>query len=163
MVVQHRDHHHQLLYITAVPRLPWLSVVCMRLRKPIPPPEVTDVTDSPCRQTDVRLLAIPEGYGMILSDACSHKSAKTQTNGFRAGKNPKRTDAAAAMVIQRWRRQLAQARLEMVRAQQEAARRRWAVDKLHSAYAKRWRFGVAACRERRLRLEEDEVREVLES
>lgn len=72
----------------------------------------------------------------------------------------KRTEAAAAMVIQRWQRQLVQARLDAARAQQEVARRRWAVDKLHSAYAKRWRFEVAARREWRLKMEE-EVRSVL--
>lgn len=65
------------------------------------------------------------------------------------------------MVIQRWRRQLAQARLDTARAQQEVARRRWAVDKLHSAYANRWRFEVAARREWRLKMEEEEVRELL--
>ena len=49
--------------------------------------------------------------------------------------------------------------MEAAAARQEAARRRWAVDKLHSAYAKRWRFEVSARRERRRKLEEEEDEE----
>lgn len=75
---------------------------------------------------------------------------------FRAKKNAKGTDAAAAMTIQRWQRQLVHGRVESARAQHEAARRRWAVDKLHAAYARRWRFEVAARRDRRRKLEKEE-------
>ncbi|CAM9608766.1 unnamed protein product [Ectocarpus fasciculatus] len=73
----------------------------------------------------------------------------------RGNKNPKRTAAAAAMVIQRWQRRVAAARVETARARQEVANRRWAVDKLHSAYANKWRFEVAARRERRQKWEEE--------
>lgn len=78
---------------------------------------------------------------------------------FRAAKNAKRTEAAAAIAIQRWQRQLVHARVESARAQQELARRRWAVGKLHAAYARRWRFQVATLRDRRRKFEaEEEVR-----
>ncbi|CAM9488797.1 unnamed protein product [Scytosiphon promiscuus] len=70
----------------------------------------------------------------------------------------KRAEAAAAMVIQRWQRRLVEKRLETARAQQEVAARRWAVEKLHSAYAKRWRFEVAARKERRQQWEEEEAK-----
>lgn len=70
----------------------------------------------------------------------------------------KRSEAVAAMVIQRWQRRVVQSRLETARAREEVASRRWAVDKLHSAYAKMWRFEVAARRERRQQWEEEEVR-----
>lgn len=76
---------------------------------------------------------------------------------FRAARNAKRTKAAAAIAIQRWRRQLVHARTESARAHRELATRRWAVDKLHAAYARRWRFQVAALRERRRKFEEEEA------
>lgn len=83
-------------------------------------------------------------YSMLVHVSCRSK------------KNSKRTDAAAAIAIQRWQRQLVQARVKSARAHQEVGRRRWAVDKLHAAYAKRWRFGVAARRDRRRKFEEEE-------
>ncbi|CAM9109953.1 unnamed protein product [Ectocarpus sp. 4 AP-2014] len=78
----------------------------------------------------------------------------------RGNKNPKRTAAAAAMVIQRWQRRVAAARVETARARQEVAKRRWAVDKLHFAYANRWRFEVAARRERRQKWEEEARKQI---
>lgn len=75
---------------------------------------------------------------------------------FRAKRNSKRAEAAAAIAIQRRQRQLVQARVESARAQREVARRRWAVDKLHAAYAKKWRFEVAARRDRRRKFEQEE-------
>lgn len=67
----------------------------------------------------------------------------------------KKREVAAAVVIQRWRRGLVEAREAAVRANEIAADRRWAVRKLHRAYANRWRFVLAARKRRRLQWEEE--------
>lgn len=78
---------------------------------------------------------------------------------LRPKKDARRKQSAAAMVIQRWQRQLRWSRVEAVRAREELARRRWAVDRLHAAYAGRWQFAVAVRRERRRKLEEQREQE----
>eukprot|EP00903_Cladosiphon_okamuranus_P019699 g18102.t1 len=101
---------------------------------------------------------MPFGGGVAAASSWFDKVFSGMSFGLpdRSKKNPRRTDAAAAIVIQRWQRHLVQSREESARAQKELARRRWAADKLHAAYARRWRFEVAARIERRLKLEEEE-------
>lgn len=57
-------------------------------------------------------------------------------------------------MIQRWQRGLVEAREAAARANEDAACRRWAVQKLHKAYANRWRWALAARKQRRLQWEE---------
>lgn len=52
-------------------------------------------------------------------------------------------EAYAAVLLQRWRRQLVEARAERDRATREAAKRRWAARTLHKAYEERWRLKLA--------------------
>ncbi len=100
--------------------------------------------------------AFPNRLVMRFSFPPPNKLQPISPLSVRAKQNAKRKEAAAAIVIQRWQRQRSHARAEAAAACEEASRRRWAVDKLHSAYAKRWRFEVSARRERRRKLEEEE-------
>lgn len=67
----------------------------------------------------------------------------------------KNREAAAAVVIQRWRRGLVEAREAAGRAIEDAACRRWAVRKLHRAYVNRWRYALVDQKQRRLQWEEE--------
>lgn len=63
----------------------------------------------------------------------------------------------AAVVIQRWSKQVAEGRKERMQAMATAERRRWAVRTLHRAYFNKWRFELA--RKTALRKQREEAEE----
>lgn len=68
-------------------------------------------------------------------------------------------ESYAAVVIQRWRRKVTEAREERDRATGEAARRRWAARTLHKAYKGQWRLKLVerSAIRRELASKEEEV------